>query len=376
MPAHSRLLAPSGAAIWLLGCAGSGHAQAEHPDLYSLPAEEGTAAAMHSDISFKLNVDADVFRGRKFNDIDVTEDQIIYIQGYLELVRSRPGKQRFHEHRMALPQINKDLFGTLDSAVYDEATKILFLCDLKYGFDDVTAVNNPQLWIYAVMLLIELKDKYGIVPTAVHLTIFQPRTNTGDRVSIQRVTVNDIMMWAQSVLVPGIAATLDPHALRTPGKWCKHCKAKINCPEYGKWSNYNIEPPFPVDDKNILKIMEVAPTFKRLEEQAKAYGTERLQRGFEIPGTKLIRKVKHRAIDDKEQTVADLLSVRILDAAEIYKPLELKTPAQLDKIVRGRDDVQAVLDDHIYKPRGDESIALLSSSRPAVATTREVFENE
>lgn len=373
--AHSLLLPPSGANIWFPDrCSGSSHAQKHLPDLYSLPAIEGVGAHMHAQACFNVGINADKFQGpnRSFNGVKITNDQVQHVQDYVDLIRSRPGSIRYIELKMSLPGIHSDLFGTLDSGVYDAVTGILFIDDLKYGFDDVSAVDNPQLWIYATMLVQYLWKMFKIVPKRIQIGIFQPRSNQGERESYQQISYEELIAWRDTTLVKAVKAAVNPQARRTPGAHCKHCKAKLNCPEYGEWSNYNVEPPFPLTDESIVKIMEVAPTFKRLHEDALVHGTDRRQRGFNLAGTKLVRKVKHRILTDA-QLVANELLEEGATPEQIYKNPEIKSPNQLEKSVDKK--LKPIIEKYSHKPRGDVVIALLKDNRTAIATTQEVFNN-
>jgi len=376
MLTHSNLLSPSGANKWF-NCHGSSLAQLHLPDLYSEPAEQGTGAHMHSEACKLVGLPASSFLGRKFNGFEVTADQVEHIQEYLDLLSSRSARpeHRFIELKMSLPEISKDLFGTLDDGTYAHAERMLYVDDLKYGFDDVSAVDNYQLWIYALMMLNYLQVKFSIVPAKVQMGIFQPRSNSGVKYSSQVVNYHDVLHWGKTKLEPTVKAVENPLAKRSPGAHCKHCKAKINCPEYNEWCKGAIEPPFPLTEESIAEILTVAPTVEKLKNEAIAFGTERIQRGFKIPGCKLVRTNKHRIITDTTATETQLIAAGA-PLVEIYAPNKLKSPSQLEKTFKGKKKLLEVVEKYSYKPVGDTKIALLSDSRQAIATTSEVFKND
>jgi len=370
--AHSWLFPPSGASI-RFPCAGSGHAELHMPELYSYPAEEGTGAHMHGEACQRVGVPAEFFRGHVFNGIEVGNEQIEHVQNYVDVIRHRPGDLRFIELRLDLFEISVHLFGTADSVIYDFVSRTLFVDDFKYGFDSVSAVNNLQLWIYATMALKYLREKYGVYPELVQFGIHQPRAHNSEDLLTQTVTANDVIVWRDGPLTDAVRAAENPLAKRTAGKHCKYCKAKITCPEYSTWSGGVIQPPLPLTDESIHQILQVAPTVKKLAEEATAYGIERRQRGIDIPGTKLVRKIKHRLLDNKTEVAIDLINAGG-DREKIFKQ-EVKTPSQLEKIFKGDDKLIEIINEHTIKPVGDVTLALLDDNRPAIATTSEKFKN-
>ena len=356
---HSKLVSPSSSSMWLF-CAGSSHAQLHMPDLFSHPAEEGTAVHMMAEACFRFDCDTGRFLGKEFNNITMTESMCDDVQEFLNLCRGYEGK-RYVEYKLSMPSISDELFGTLDFAV--AAAKVLYLFDLKYGFENVTVDANGQLWIYALMLLQELPEVETIV-----LGIFQPRVRSHNKLETKTVSALQIKQWSQEVLKPAVKAALDSTSPRTPGGHCKHCKAKITCPEYLSWCNYHIEPPFNLSSETIATVLKWAPTVKKLIAQAESYGNDWLQRGIKIPGCKLVKKVKHRKIKDERTLASDLLDAGVSENLIFNR--KIKTPAQLEKSI----DKQ-LLEGHFYTPEGEKTIALLEDSRPAVATSKDIFKN-
>jgi len=368
---HSRWLSPSGSGIWF-NCPGSSQAQEHHPDLYSEPAEEGTGAHEHAEACFAMDKRADFFIGRTFNGFEVDATQCDNVQMYVDLINSliEAPEYRFIELQLSLLHIHPDLFGTLDSGVYVPSEKKLYITDFKYGFEDVSAANNTQLWIYGLMMLYFLMQCYGIKPELIEFVICQPRTNQGEQISRQCITYNDLIAF-EAPLKRACELVYSQHPQRIPGSHCKHCRGKINCPEYLQWSGGVISPPLPLQDDLIAYILQAAPTVKKLIEQAERYGVDRRQRGFNIPGTKLVRKRKHRKFDNEHDTAQELIEAGA-SKEDIYKE-ELRTPNQLEQKFKNDDDLINVLNEHITTPRGDVTIALLEDNRPAIATTQEKF---
>lgn len=372
MSEHSKLLPPSGAGIWI-PCGGSSHAQLHMPDLFSLPAEEGTAVHMCSEACFRLNCRAASFIGSEFNNIEITEEMAEHIQDYINAVKQTPHDPGFLyvEKRGSLPNVHKQLYGTLDNGAYFSSQELVTLRDLKYGRENVTVVGNAQLWIYTLML-INFLESLGKKVKYASLWIEQPRTMVGETRENQLIDVKQIKEWGRDVLTPAAKAAVDPTSPRTPGGHCKHCKAKITCPEYLSWCNYSVEPPHPLTNETIGSIIQRKSSVKNLIEQAEHYGVERLSRGMTVPGCKLVKSIKHRAVKSPELTAHKLLELGAT-REQIYTN-KLKKPKglleSLDSETFGK-----VLDEHIFKPPGDRKIALLNDNRPAVASSKEIFNN-
>ena len=366
---HSLLVPPSSASIFL-HCHGSGHAQLHMPDLFSIPSEEGTGAHMHSNACFNLNVDAEYFIGADFNGFKVTEEQVEHVQGYLDMVRNTEGEYRYVEKRLELPEISEHLFGTVDSAIYSSRHRLLNTDDLKYGFDPVSIEANGQLWVYSLMLALFLK-KNNLAVSKVKMGIYQPRAMTGETYESETIAVTQLIEWGEEVLKPAVIATIDPTSPRTAGKHCKYCKAKIACPEYLSWCNYIVEFPLPVTDEMVHQFLQWEKTTKPLIKDAKAYGTDRLHRGFAIDGCKMVKQIKHRQLDDKEETAKDLLASGATKE-QVYK-FEIRSPNQLK--IKIDKTLHEIIEDHSYTPEGGKVIALMSDKRAAVSNSKEIFKN-
>ena len=380
MTTHSLLIAPS-SGYKRLNCSGSGYAELEMPNLFSYPAEEGTGAHEHCQACFNLKVPATFFLGKVFNDIVVTREQCVHVQFYLDTINDYGrGVQYLHyvEHRITLPEISEHLFGSCDNAIFLHHNGFLYVDDFKYGFDNVEVEGNVQLWIYALAML-SLRDRamyrllmaLGFKVKGIQISIIQPRTMNGETYKTQLITPYDLESWGIQVLKPAMIAALDPHASRTAGVHCKHCKAKITCPEYLKWCNGVIEPPFQLTVDTIRNYMELEPSAKKLFEQAKQYGTEKLQRGFTVAGCKLVKTNKHRKLSNDEECATALLAGGATEE-DVYTK-KVKTPSQLEKSV-GKV-LKATVEAYTFKPEGSPVIALISDNRVAVATSKELFKN-
>lgn len=365
---HSKLLSPSKWHMWS-NCAGSPHAMLHMPDLYSDPAELGKALHSCAEAALRTSLNAENFLGLNFNGYEITEDHIDAVQEYIDRCRTRPGELKGVEDRGGLPDIHVDLFGTCDHWAYDLMTQTLYIDDAKFGHAAVDSNGNGQLMIYALIIIGKLFT-LGYLVRNIVIKITQPYAYNIEDNPEYELTVQELNDWKVNRLIPAVNLVVQDNPPRNPGEHCKYCSAKITCPEYLSWCNYNIEPPFPLTNESISNLMKWIPTVENLKKTVELEGTKRLITGEIIPGCKLIETVKHKKFLDPdmvEQHLAPMFSDRI------YKTKKLKSPKQIHDSVPTK--YREWVNDQTYKPPGDRKIALITDRRKAVATAQEVFKN-
>ena len=130
----------------------------QQADEGSIYASEGTAAHEEAASCLATGVDPEDPRLRQYTDF----------------VRSRPGFDPENvEYKVDLTfLLGEDGGGTTDAWAYDPSQKLLTVSDLKWGKGvPVSAVENPQLMIYAIGLRESLKRPVSLVS----INIIQPR---------------------------------------------------------------------------------------------------------------------------------------------------------------------------------------------------------
>lgn len=94
------------------------------------------------------------------------------------------------------------------------------------------------------------------------------------------------------------------------------------------------------------------------------YALQQALSGVEIPGWKIVEGRSVRKITDISGA-ASALSNAGYTTADIYKPQELRTITELEKLA-GKKQFAAICGDYIVKPQGKPTLAPASDKRPAI----------
>ena len=251
-------------------------------------------------------------------------------------------------------------FGRGDAIVIADGT--LEIIDLKYGRNTpVTAANNPQIRLYGLGAYNTFGAIYDI--ETVCLTIMQPR-NGGE--SSEVLSVGDLLDWAVSIQ-PSAQKAYEGKGDLTPGPHCQFCRAAVRCRALAAYqldmAKYDFK------DADQLTDTEVADVLARTDElvtwanKVKSYAlTEAVEHDVHWPGWKLVEGRAVRKISEPDQA-AEVLSVQYGHTEdEIYKPRELKTITQLEKII-GKKTLADELAGLLIKPPGKPTLVPESDKR-------------
>lgn len=321
-------LRPSGSAIWTKCPASARFALncAEEPE--SDAAREGTAAAWVAETVLNGNaIFAEDLKGETHpNGWLITPDMCDYVQGYIELIRSRGGvmsAERF-------VRLNEFIGGTLDSTS-TVMGDTLFVDDLKYGYG-IVEPDTPQLIIYGAARLQELLND-GVPVSKVQLGIYQPRAFHDDGIYRTRtITIQQIHDEAAEVIQAGQLCQ-DPNSLAIPGQHCKHCVARASC-EALTHTVYEIfdvlQSPRQLETTmgelaNELGFLEIAAALVDARKTAvEAEAEQQVRAGKHLPGWHLKDRKARRKLKVGPETV------RAITGIDPYKQV-LRSPAELEK---------------------------------------------
>lgn len=253
-------------------------------------------------------------------------------------------------------------FGTCDCILMQGDT--LTIIDYKYGVGvAVSAVNNPQMKLYALGALNMYGVAYDIKRVETH--IFQPRI---DNISSDQMTVEELFEWGESIK-PTAKKAAKGKGEYSPGEHCKFCPhagkcrtlTKV-CTEYVETHDLRVAVPVlaPHEIAEVLKMRPLIDLWlKRIESQA----LDTLLGGGEVPGYKLVEgRLGFRKWTD-ELAVSKALQAAGYAFEDITKT-ELRSPAEMDKAI-GKKKAEELVGTFVDRAPGKPTIVPESDKRPA-----------
>lgn len=378
--AHAKL-APSASHRWM-HCPASVRATEGLPDDTSEAAAEGTAAHelcshclltgdapgtfldMWVDIHAKegkarfVNLDSSPEGDDAMRFFQVDEEMVDAVEMYVDHVGSLMpptvdpelcGMFLEVEQRLDITHIHKDIFGTGDALVYDEARQHLHVVDFKYGRGVVVdADENPQLILYATGAARRYHNRQ-IAKLTAH--IIQPRASH-PKGPIRSYEFDLIELFEQEdMLAEAAKRTEDPDAPFAAGHWChdSFCKLQATCAHNRKhrlemagaeFGSVDVETKFP--DPNDLtleqraRVMREADSLLSFVKAVQQNEHNRAMNGSILPDFKLVAKRATRKWKDQ----AEAEEAMLLHAIEPYQPAKLKSPAMAEGGFAGKNKEQ------------------------------------
>lgn len=371
--AHA-LLAPSSSERWI-SCPPSAMKNAAVADTSSSYAQQGTDA--HALCEYKvLTALGHRVRGPTPDLAYFDEEMAEHTDAYCEFIMEQVqlAKQTcadplvLVEQRLDFSRWVQDSFGTADCIIVADGT--LTVVDFKYGLGVlVEAEDNPQMRMYALGALHLFEALYDI--HTIRTIIFQPRR---DNVSIAEISKNDLLTWADEVLIPAAELAAKGEGEYKAGKHCQFCKVKATCRKRAEYNlemaRYDFAVPDTLDDEEISVILNRADTFISWVNDVKEYALEQAISGRSFPGFKVVEGRSNRKYTD-ETAVAQAVT----DAG--FDPYEKKLMGvtAMTKLL-GKKQFDALLGSLIEKPKGKPTLVPTSDKRPAWNTAKEDFMEE
>lgn len=459
--AHARLSASS-SKRWL-GCPASPKMEDKYPDTSSFAAEEGTVAHRICELCLNEGRDASAYVGywvdpkteelyekdprASLDDdgaepIEVTVEMADYVQMYVDTINEREydefmvetrvdysswvpknsgilicyyeghagGKEETRPPEAVLEEArryfdNADLefpahfrwraegFGTSDFIGIKGTT--CYVDDFKYGKGVwVDAEDNSQMKLYGLGVYAMFNLFYGIEKFV--LSIHQPRL---DNFSTWEITTEDLLQWADQVLVPGSEACLSDNPPFNPGDACNFfCKAVGDCKAA---ANYNLtvvgdelafaeadeqsggmtpleyaeelpagelplKDPDQLDNEQLGRLLQHVDGIEAWCKAIEARVTDELNRGEAVPGYKLVEGRSKRVWKDEQVAGKFLLRECKLGEDEIFTKKMITGP-QAEKLLGKKHPEYKTLQGLMDKPAGKPVVAPESDKREAIA---------
>lgn len=377
MGAHA-LLSPSASHRWL-NCTAAPRLEANVEDTGSTFAEEGTLAHAYCAKKLKqylgLPTDAEEAEIDALNAKYHTGEMDEYTDTYAAIVLEKynaaraltPDAQLLIETRLDFGAYIPEAFGTADAIIIADGT--MEVIDFKYGKGvKVSAVENPQMQIYALGALDRFGFEYNI--NAVRMTIVQPRI---DNLSEYTLDVAALTTWAADTLAPK-AKEAYKGGEQKPGTWCQFCKVKSSCRALAQLCQAAPKDPKLLSAEELAAdVLPILPVIKTWLSGVEDYALQQALAGVKLPGWKIVEGRSVRKITDAEAAGQALTDVGYVKE-QVYKPVELRTITDLEKLV-GKKQFAAICGDWIEKPAGKPTLAPESDKRKAIDPVADDFKD-
>lgn len=365
-PGKHAVLSASSSHRWL-NCNPSARLEQEFEDRETTAAAEGTAA--HALAEHKLRKALKKRSKKPISEYDCdemdayTDDYVAFILEALEEARQTCSDPLILiEQRLDFSCYVPDGFGTGDCLIV--ADKLLHIIDLKYGQGVlVEAENNPQMMLYALGALRIFDSLYDIEEVA--MTIYQPRRQN---VSTWRISVADLLDWANNTLIPKADLAYKGEGEYIPGPWCTFCKAAVKCRARAEaklqLAQYEFAMPPLLTDAEIEDILSKLDDLTKWASEIQAYAQDAaINHGKVWHGYKLVEARSNRKYSS-EQAVIDAATQA--GYTDIFKK-SLIPITEMERLM-GKKTFAEVLGGLVIKPQGKPTLVPASDKRPVITT--------
>lgn len=379
MSSHA-LLSPSASHRWL-HCTAAPRLEEGIKDEGSDYAAEGTLAHAYCAMKLKeflgLPTDGEKEEIAALQEKYGTGEMSEYTDTYATIVLEKfnaaravtPDAQLLVETRLDFSDYVPEAFGTADAIIIADGT--MEIIDFKYGKGvKVSAVENPQMMIYALGAYARFAFEYRI--DNLRATIVQPRI---DNLSEYEITVEELTSWASNVLTPAAEKAYKGEGPQTPGSWCQFCKVKNQCRALADKCKaaVAVDPKLITPEELAKDVLPMVPIVKTWISGVEEFALAQALRGVQLPGWKIVEGRSIRKITDTD-SVADALTKSGYTRSDIYKPVEMRTITELEKLV-GKKQFAALCGEWVNKPQGKPTLAPESDKRKAIDPAADDFKD-
>ena len=391
-PEKHALLSASSASRWLV-CTAAPRFEEGLPESISTYAKEGRLAHAIAELKVLKKFTAAVTPGayatrlnklkkEELYDPEMDKTTDLYLDHLVEqamLYDSAPTVAA--EVKVDFGEYVPEGFGTCDCVMIGCDT--LSITYYKHGKGvPVSAVDNPQMRLYALGALKRYVPVFGDTIKKVRMTIDQPRL---DSYTSDIITVEELKAWGESIK-PIAQKAFSGLGEFVPGEHCRFCRGKAQCRARAK-VNTALEdfkdcvpmskatpeqlaqaeedgrdgiPTHLLSDAEIgdllIRGQQLVQWYKDLEE----YATKALLDGKPIEGWKLVAGRSNRTFTDQDAAIKAVIAAGY-DEALVYdrKP---KTLSELEKLM-GKAEFAEKIGSFVVKPLGKPALALATDKR-------------
>lgn len=267
----------------------------------------------------------------------------------------------------------QDVYGTLDYSLSFPAARALYIADWKFGKGVEVYPDSEQLKAYG---LAALKNRTVMSNfDKIVLCIGQPRLYMGETFKELETTPSELFSWASKELVPSLANSQSNNPKFSPSKKaCMWCEAKMSCEHRLRAANEaaaevfaaHAKLPGRVDIEELVKLHRKGKQLKDMLADIEVYLMNRIKKGEEVPGKKLVAGRSNRTWTSPEAFVRWAQEALDLTENDVTMPGKLMSPSQAEKKfgrkVAKTDDFL----DLIHKPEGKPTLVDDTDKRPAL----------
>lgn len=277
--AHA-LFSASGADRWIT-CPASIKMESKYPSTSNNASEEGTRAHEIAEA---------ILLGKDYPKDDL--EMVRHGQNYADYVNEIAGidGKVYTERRVYFgPMIGQDkelAFGTCDNIIVKGDQ--LHIIDYKYGFNAVSAENNPQLQLYALGVLANTAKIFYDV----HLHIYQPRIGN---ISLWTTDTEQLMLFSDKAAGSAQKASTKTPPFNPTPKACRWCRAKGDCKALADqiasdFDDIAQNDPGTLSPDQISEILKQADMVRHFLKAVEDNAFARAKAGETINGFKLVNK--------------------------------------------------------------------------------------
>lgn len=319
-------------------------------------AERGTA--MHEVLERMLlqdDFDTAVSRVKyPFDDYDLAQMRSAYTA--VRLVFAQYGIEEYECE--PLLSIANDVGGSPD--VLGAGRNWSLIADFKFGRGEVDPTNNAQLLFYHWLATQDLKVRDLTLNRPLVGAIIQPALSAEPQIyefSAEEVTEFDKNIRA------AIEIVRSGNTQASAGSHCEWCPVEPYCTvRREEFMSLKL-----MTKDNAKALSDALTLLPQLEAYIKSVKDEAnrtmIELGAEVPGFKLVAKKELRKFADPFKTAAALTSA---GAHDIYSAPSLKTPAQLEKVLK-TEGIEFDFTPWLKGPSGELEVAPVSDKRESVS---------
>ncbi len=373
--AHA-LLSASSAARWLK-CPPSAVAAAMYPNKETTFTREGTKA---HEVAEMVASACTTLREVKYDtlqetDPEVTAEMIRCAEAYRDYIQEQitdPDATLLLEQRLDFSPWVPNGFGTGDCIIIQRNT--LHIIDYKYGKGvEVSAVENPQMRLYALGALNEFGMIYDVDTVQTH--IFQPRIGN---ISTEELSRAKLEAWGETIKPVALKAA-EGKGRHVAGDHCRWCPHAGDCPTLARTCSKVFDDNGGKTEVPCLAPFQVAAILQKADmitawlKAVKDRALMSLLDGQEVPGYKVVEgKQGNRKWDDDDKVYGVLLE-RGYKTGEVTET-KLLSPSQMDKAI-GKKVVAELLADHVTRSPGAPTVVPASDKRPPLDRKAEAMKD-